>query len=89
MVHALPLHRMAPSAPLEGTVLTWTPVDPFEIAWCIRDAMGSQGGSMGATPDYVFLAPGCPLMRPEPGFIKFVCPRFSCLPLFIHLINCS
>lgn len=82
MVRALALHRMALGVSLEGMVLTEAPVDPTEITRCIRDMMGSQGGSIGATPDYVFPAPGCPPMHLEPGFVEFVSPCFSRLPFF-------
>jgi hypothetical protein len=34
--------------------------------------MDSQEGPISATHDYLFLVPGCPPMRPELGFIKFV-----------------
>lgn len=87
MARTLPLHRMVPSAPLEGSALTEAPVTPSEISQCIREAMGSQGGSMGASPDYVFLVLGCPLMRSGPSFIKFVSSRISHLPFLSVLLT--
>jgi hypothetical protein len=70
--HTLPLHQMIPNAPPKGTVLTEDLVVFFEITHCIKDTMDSQEGPASTTHDYLFPVPGCPPMRPEPSFIKFV-----------------
>jgi hypothetical protein len=72
MARALPLHEMVPGAPSEGTMLIEDPVAFSEIAQRIKDAIDSQVGLASATHDYLFLVPGCPPMRPEPGFIEFM-----------------
>lgn len=36
--------------------------------------------STGAVLEYVFSVPGCPPMRPEPGFIEFVSIHFLLHP---------
>lgn len=72
MARTLPLHRMVPVAPLEGVVVIEAMPDDDEIVRRIWDAMEPQKDSRGAIIEFMFPVPGCPPMRPEPGFIEFV-----------------
>lgn len=44
-------------------------------------------GADGAIVTYVFLILGCPLMRPEPGFVEFVILPSSTLCSLFFLIS--
>jgi hypothetical protein len=72
MAHALPLYRMTPDAPLEGTVLAEGPLTNSKIMQRIKEAIEPTRDSSGAILDFVYLVPRHPLMQPNTGFIEFV-----------------
>ena len=72
MMRTLPLHWMMPGISFEGTVLV-DEVLPFsEVAQRIKEAMEPTKDSKGGVLDIVYLVPGHPPMRSEPGFFEFV-----------------
>ena len=79
MRHALPLHMMAPGVVLDGTALTEGALSPSEVAQRIKEAMEPSRDDVGTILDFVYLVPGHPLMRLEPGYIDFVSSLFPCL----------
>ena len=81
MSHMLPLHQMAPRASLDGTALTDGVLSPSEVAQRIKEAMEPLKDGAGIILDFVYLVPGHPPMRQEPGFIDFVSSLFLCLLL--------
>ena len=68
----LPLHQMVLRAPLEGTMLVDEVLPPSEVAQRIKEVMEPSKDTAGVILDFVFLVPGHPPMRPEPGFVNFV-----------------
>ena len=72
MTRALPLHQMVPGASFEGTMLVDEALRPSEVVQCIKEAIKPTKDSVGAVLDFMYLVPGHPPMRPEPGFIDFV-----------------
>ena len=64
---------MVPGAPFEGTALADEALAPSEVAQRIKEAMEPSKDTAGVILDFVFLVPGHPPMRPELGFIDFVC----------------
>ena len=73
MVRVVPLHQMVPGAPLEGTVLVDEVLPPSEVAQHIKEAMEPWKDNAGVVLDFVYPVPRHPPMRPEPGYIAFVC----------------
>ena len=87
MARALPLHQMVPGASFEQTVLVDEALPPSEVAQRIKEAMEPPKDTAGAALDHVYLVPGHPPMRPEPGFFEFVSllsPRSS---LYLNLLT--
>jgi len=72
MARALPLYRMVPGESFEGTVLADEAFAPSEVAQRIREAMEPTKDTFGSTLEPVYLVPGHPPKRPEPGFLEFV-----------------
>ena len=72
MARALPLHQMVPGASFEVTVLADEVLAPSEVAQRIREAMEPTKDTFGSTLEPVYLVPGHPPKRPEPGFLEFV-----------------
>ena len=64
MVRALPLHRMVPGVPFEGTVLIDEALPPSKVAQRIKEAMEPSKDTAGATLDHVYPVPGHPPMPP-------------------------
>ena len=79
MTRALPLYAIAPEASFDGTTLTEGMLPIFEIAQRIKEVMKPLWDNAGASLDFVYLVPGHPPMRPEPGYVVFVSFSFSCL----------
>ena len=79
MAHVLPLHRMAPEASFEGTVLVDEALPPSEVAQHIKEAMEPSKDTTGIVLDFIYSVLGHPPMRPEPRFIDFVSSPFLCL----------
>ena len=79
MMHALPLYVMAPEASFDEMALTEGTLPNFEIAQRIKEAMESLWNDVGAALDFVYSVSGHPSMRPEPGYVVFICFPFSCL----------
>ena len=50
-----------------------------KIAQRIKKAMKLSWDDAGAPLNFVYLVPGYPPMRPEPGHVVFVSLPFSCL----------
>ena len=63
---------MVPEASFEGTALIDEVLPPSKVAQRIKEAMEPIKDSVGAILDFVYLVPGHPPMRPEPGFVDFV-----------------
>ena len=82
MVRVLPLHQMMPGISFEGMVLVDEALPYSEVAQHIKEATEPMKDSTGRVLDIVFLVPGHPLMRPEPGFFEFVSLLLSCSFLF-------
>ena len=72
MVRVLSLHQMVPGASLEGTVLVDKALPPSKVPQRIKEVMEPSKDTAGVILDFVFLVPGHPPMRPEPGFVNFV-----------------
>ena len=72
MARALPLYRMMPRMSFEGMVLVDEALPPSKVAQRIKEAMEPSKDTTRVILDFVFLEPGHPPMRPEPGFIKFI-----------------
>jgi hypothetical protein len=72
MARALSMHRMVPTAWLEGMVLAEGCLTDLEIAQRLKEVMDAPKDSSGATINFVYQVPRHPLMRPEPGFVRFV-----------------
>jgi len=81
MARVLPLYRMVPGESFEGTVLADEALAPSEVAQRIREAMEPTKDTSGSALEPVYLVPGHPPMRPEPGFFEFVSFPSPC-PLF-------
>ena len=79
MRRAFPLHMMALGVALDGTALAEGALSPFEVVQCIEEAMEPSWDNAGAVLDFVYLVPGHPLMRLEPGYIDFVSSLSLCL----------
>ena len=86
MARVLPLHLMAPGASLIGTTLADGALPPSEVAQRIKEAMEPSRDDAGAILDFVYPVPGHPPMRPEPGYIDFVC-SFPCASFLIELLT--
>ena len=82
MMRTLPLHRMMPGISFEGTVLVDEALPYSEVAQCIKEATDPTKDSAGRVLDIVYLVPGHPPMRPEPGFFEFVISPLPCSFLF-------
>ena len=79
MRRALPLHTMAPRASLDGMALAEGALSPCEVVQRIKEAMEPSRDDDDALLEFVYLVPGHPPMRPEPGYITFVSFLSSCL----------
>ena len=79
MTCALLLYAMAPEASFDGTTLTEGMLLNYEIAQRIKEVMEPLWDKAGATHNFVYLEPGHPPMRLEPGHIVLVSFPFSCL----------
>ena len=79
MMHSLPLYMMAPEASFDGTALAKGTLPNSKIAQRIKEATEPLWDDAGATLDFVYLMPGHPSMRLEPGYVIFVSFPFSCL----------
>ena len=88
MMRVLLLYTMVPEASLDGTALAEGALPDFEITKSIKEAMELSQEDAGATLDFIYLVPGHPPMRPEPGHVVFVSLPFSCL-LFNRFPNLS
>ena len=84
MSRALPLYLMAPGASLEGMTLADGVLPPIEVARRIKEAMEPSKDNNDVVLNFVYLVPGHPPMRPEPGFIDFVSSPFPCLFLYLN-----
>jgi predicted TIM-barrel enzyme len=69
---------MALGASLEGTVLTEGAFSSAKIAQCIKEATKAMRDTVGVVLDFMYLVLGHPVMRPDTGFVKFVCFSFFC-----------
>jgi hypothetical protein len=78
MARTLPLYRMVPGPPLEGTMLAEGALPSAEIAQRIKEAMEAAWDIARAILDFVYLVPGHPMMRPDTGFVEFVSFSFLC-----------
>ena len=81
MARALPLYRMVPGESFEGMVLVDEALAPSDVAQRIKEAMELPKDTTGSTLKHVYLVPGHPPMRPEPGFLEFVSFFFPVLLL--------
>ena len=79
MMRALLLYAMASKASFDGTTLAKGALPNSEIMQCIKEVMEPLKDDMGATLDFVYLVPGHPPMRLEPGYVVFVSFPFFCL----------
>ena len=79
MTHVLPLYTMAPEVSFDGTALAEGTLPNSEITQRIKEAMEPLWDNAGAALNFVYLVPGHPLMRLEPGYIVFLSFPFSCL----------
>ena len=79
MTRALPLYAMAPEMSFDGMALAKGTLPNSEITQRIKEAMEPSWEDVGAPLDFIFLVPGHPPMRPEPGHVVFVSFPFSCL----------
>ena len=79
MTRALPAYVMVPEASFDGTALAEGMLPNSKIAQRIMEAMEPLWDNVGAALDFVFLVPGHPPMRPEPGYVILVSFPFSCL----------
>ena len=70
---------MVPGASLEGTVLVDEALPPSEVAQRIKEVMEPSKDDAGIILDFVYLVPGHPPMRSEPGYIDFVSSLSPCL----------
>ena len=82
MRRVLPLYTMVAEASLDGTVLAEGALSPSEVAQRIKEVMEPLRNDAGAAFDFVYLVPGHPPMRSEPGYIDFVSSLSPC-----HLFN--
>lgn len=73
MARRLSLFKMTVEAPsIRGHSVKHPVPNDTEIACWLMEATKIHKGVDGVVIPYVFPIPGCPLMRPEPGFIEFV-----------------
>ena len=72
MACVLPLYQMVLEASFGGTTLVNEVLPPSEVAHRIKEAMEPTKDSVGAILDFVYLVPGHPPMRLEPGFVDFI-----------------
>ena len=72
MMCALPLYAMAPNASFDGTTLAEGALPYSEVTQRIMEAMEPSRDDAGAPLDFVFLVPGHPPMRLEPGHVVFI-----------------
>ena len=79
MMRVLPLYVMAPEASFDGMTFAEGALPHSEVAQRIKEAMEPSRDDAGAPLDFVYLVPGHPPMRPEPGHVIFVIFPFSCL----------
>ena len=79
MMRALSLYAMVPKVSFDGTTLTEGMLPNSEIVQRIKEAMEPLRDDVGATLDFIYLVPGHPLMRLEPGYVILVSFPFSCL----------
>ena len=85
MMRTLPLHRMMLGILFEGTVLVDEALPFSEVAQCIKEPTEPTKDSKGSVLDIVYLVPGHPPMRPEPGFFEFVSLLLPCSFFFLNL----
>ena len=85
MARVLPLHRMMPGMPFEGTVLVDEALPFSEVAQRIKEAIEPAKDSKGSVLDIMYPMPGHPPMRPEPGFFEFVNLLLPCSFFFLNL----
>ena len=72
MTRMLPLYVMAPKASFNGTTLAKGMLPNSKIAQRIKEAMELSRDDAGAPVDFVYPAPGHPLMQQEPGHVIFI-----------------
>ena len=72
MTRALPLYAMAPEASFDGIMLVKGALPHSEVTQCIKEVMEPSLDDTGAPLDFVYLVPGHPPMRPEPGHVVFI-----------------
>jgi len=75
----LPLYAMAPEASFDGTTLTEGTLPNSKIAQRIKEAMEPLWDDAGDALNFVYLVPGHPPMRLEPGYVVFISFPFFCL----------
>ena len=76
MRRVLSLYVMAPKASFDGMALAEDALSPSKVAQRIKEAMEPSWDNVGAPLDFVYLVPGHPPMRPEPGYIVLVSFHF-------------
>ena len=79
MRRVLLLHTMAPGASLDETALAEGALSPSEVVRHIKEVMEPSKDDAGIILDFVYLVPGHPPMRSEPGYIDFVSSLSPCL----------
>jgi hypothetical protein len=72
LVCVLPLYWMAPSVPLEGTVLAEEALPNAEIAQRIKEAMEAARDAAGVVLDFLYPVSGHPMTRLDVGFVEFI-----------------
>jgi hypothetical protein len=68
-------------------VLAEGPLADSEMTQRLKEAMDTPKDSMGTTIDFVYPMPRHPLMRLEPGFIRFVSYPFPFPPFLSWFIQ--
>jgi hypothetical protein len=78
------LFKITAEAPFDDSRLSALLPNDAEITRWLMEAMEVSKGVDGVVVPYVFPIPGCPLIRPELGFVEFVSSfrrSLGCLPL--------
>ena len=83
MTRVLPLYVRAPKASIDGTALAEVMLPNSKIVQHIKEVMEPLQDDVGAALDFVYLVPGHPPMRLEPGHVVFVS-----FPSSYLLFNC-
>ena len=72
MTRVLLLYAMVPEASFDGMALAEGVLPHSEVMQRIKEVMEPSWDDMGAPLDFVYLVPGHPPMRPEPGHVVFI-----------------